>query len=141
MDNGYRHIDGAAFYGNEKELGRILAKRIGKDGLERKDLFITSKVGEKGNTYHQFIIKIWNDKHHPDDVRPACEQSIKDLGVEYLDLYLIHWPFAAKVRPGKDWSLSDKTALEPMDVSIEDTWRVCFFNFLLRNYFTTTLPR
>ncbi len=56
LDNGYRHIDGAAFYGTEKEIGQILAKRIGKDGLERKDLFITSKVGEKGNTCYQFII-------------------------------------------------------------------------------------
>jgi alcohol dehydrogenase (NADP+) len=80
---GYRHIDCAAVYLNEGEIGAVLrdamAGRAGYPPVKREDLWITSKL--------------WNDKHAPGDVAGAFEQSLRNLGLEYLDLYLVHWPF------------------------------------------------
>ena len=73
---GYRHFDCASVYGNEREVGASLEK-IMSGGIKRDELWITSKV--------------WNDKH--DDVIASCRQSLRDLRLEYLDLYLVHWPF------------------------------------------------
>jgi aldehyde reductase len=78
--NGYRAIDAAAIYKNEVEVGEGIARALAQTDLKRSDLFITSKL--------------WNDKHAPEDVESACRQTIADLGVEYLDLYLIHWPMS-----------------------------------------------
>ncbi len=74
---GYRHFDCAEVYGNEKEIGDSFASIV-RNGANRKDLWITSKV--------------WNN-HHGDAVA-ACENSLRNLKLDYLDLYLIHWPFA-----------------------------------------------
>ncbi|KAL0025391.1 hypothetical protein WJX79_003513 [Trebouxia sp. C0005] len=96
---GYRHIDCAAFYGNEETIGEGMADFINQG--HRSDLFITSKV--------------WNDAHRPKLVRASCERSIKDLGCEYLDLLLMHWPEAWEPEsgmPGKP----DHT------VTIQQTW-------------------
>lgn len=80
---GYRHFDCAAVYANEREVGESL-RTLMRGGLARESLWITSKV--------------WNDRH--DDVIGACDQSLRDLGLDYLDLYLVHWPFPNFHPPG-----------------------------------------
>ncbi|KAJ3599813.1 hypothetical protein NHX12_033767 [Muraenolepis orangiensis] len=81
LQAGYRHIDCAAIYGNEVEIGEALQETLGSGkALRREDVFVTSKL--------------WNTRHHPEDVEPALLQTLKDLKLEYLDLYLIHWPNA-----------------------------------------------
>jgi alcohol dehydrogenase (NADP+) len=71
---GYRHIDTARIYGTETAVGNA----IKKSGVPREELFITTKL--------------WNNSHHPEDVEKAVDASLKDLGTEYIDLYLMHWP-------------------------------------------------
>ncbi|XP_062853169.1 aldo-keto reductase family 1 member A1-B isoform X1 [Trichomycterus rosablanca] len=81
LQAGYRHIDCAAIYGNESEIGEAFQEVLGADkALRREDVFVTSKL--------------WNTRHHPDDVEPALLNTLKELKLEYLDLYLIHWPYA-----------------------------------------------
>ncbi len=80
IEAGYRHIDTAAVYGNEESVG----KAIRESGIDRKELFLTTKL--------------WNDCHSYDLAMRAFEQSINRLGVDYFDLYLIHWPNPAAFR-------------------------------------------
>lgn len=82
---GQRAFDCASVYGNEKEIGKAL-KTIMDGGVPRGELFITSKV--------------WNDMHGESDVIKSCKQSLSDLGLDYLDLYLVHWPFPNFHPPG-----------------------------------------
>lgn len=78
LEVGYRHIDTAAIYGNEEGVGRALSA----SGLPREELFVTTKL--------------WNDAHHRDDARRAIESSLEKLGLDHVDLYLIHWPAPVK---------------------------------------------
>jgi 2,5-diketo-D-gluconate reductase A len=75
---GYRHIDTAEMYGNEKEVGEA----IRRSGLDRGEVYVTSKLS--------------NDAHRPDDARRAFDESLKVLGFDYLDLFLIHWPLPTR---------------------------------------------
>ncbi|MGM0635100.1 MAG: aldo/keto reductase [Bacteroidota bacterium] len=107
LETGYRHIDCAAVYNNEKEVGEAFAEVFSKGEINRKDVWITSKL--------------WNNAHKKEDVIPAIKQTLSDLQLDYLDLYLIHWPVA--FRPdleGFPESNDDFLSLE--EVPIIETW-------------------
>ena len=103
---GYRHFDCASVYGNEKEIGAAL-KVITDGGVPREELHITSKV--------------WNDRHG--DVAGACKRSLEDLGLEYLDLYLVHWPFPNYHPPGCDADSRSPDARAYIHEDFMKTWR------------------
>ncbi|WP_205679080.1 aldo/keto reductase [Aquisphaera insulae] len=105
---GYRHFDCASVYGNEAEVGRSLRAILG-GGVKREDLWITSKL--------------WNDKHAEADVIPSCEASLRDLGLDYLDLYLVHWPFPNYHPPGCDVSSRSADAKPYIHENYMKTWR------------------
>ena len=105
---GYRHFDCAAVYGNEKEIG-VSFQKVMSNGIQREDLWITSKL--------------WNDKHAEEDVIPACQQTLRDLQLEYLDLYLIHWPFPNHHAPGVDVDSRDPHAIPYIHENYMKTWR------------------
>ena len=82
---GYRHLDCAADYGNEAEVGHGIARAISDGLVTRDDLWITSKL--------------WNTFHAPEHVKEGCQKSLGDLGLDYLDLYLVHFPIALEYVP------------------------------------------
>jgi diketogulonate reductase-like aldo/keto reductase len=105
---GYRHFDCAAVYGNEALIGESL-EVIMAGGLSREELWVTSKL--------------WNDKHHPADVIPACQQSLRDLRLDYLDMYLVHWPFPNHHDPGVDAHARTRNARPYIHDEYMATWR------------------
>lgn len=113
---GYRHLDCACDYGNEQEVGQGIKAAIDAGVCKREDLFVTSKL--------------WNTYHKKEHVRPACEKTLKDLGLSYVDLYLIHFPISLKYVPFEtryppEW-FHDPTAENPkMEVEptpLSETW-------------------
>ncbi len=106
---GYRMFDCAACYGNEAQIGEVFQKAFDEGLVERKDLFIMTKV--------------WNDRHR--EVGAACRQSIQDLRCEYIDLYYIHWPFPNYHPPGCDVDSRNPDS-KPFSVAeFLDTYRQC----------------
>ena len=105
---GYRHFDCASVYGNEDRIGPVF-KELFQNGLRRDDVWITSKL--------------WNDKHGENDVVSSCEKSLKDLQLDYLDLYLIHWPFPNHHPPGCDVSVRNPHAVPYIHENYMRTWR------------------
>ncbi len=106
IEAGYRHIDCAAIYQNEKEVGQGIADAMAEGLIKRKELFITSKL--------------WNDSHRHEDVHGALERSLNDLRLDYLDLYLIHWPIAFK--PGVGFATHREEFYTYQDVPLTQTW-------------------
>lgn len=105
---GYRHFDCAAVYGNEHLIGEALAAVIA-GGVPREDLWVTSKL--------------WNDRHEPREAVAACERSLRDLRLDYLDLYLIHWPFPNTHAQGVDVRSRDHNAQPYIHERYMATWR------------------
>jgi len=106
LEAGYRHIDCAPIYGNESEVGRSLTESFEAGVTSREDVWITSKL--------------WNDAHAPEDVRPALRQTLSDLQIDTIDLFLIHWPVALKKGTQLPQSPSDFVSLD--EVPITETW-------------------
>jgi diketogulonate reductase-like aldo/keto reductase len=105
---GYRHLDCASVYGNEDRIGPILAEALGS-GLRREDLWVTSKL--------------WNDKHAESDVIPSCRKSLADLRLDYLDMYLVHWPFPNFHPPGCTVESRSASARPYIHENFMKTWR------------------
>lgn len=103
---GFRHFDCASVYGNEALIGQAFQTII-KGGVPREELWITSKV--------------WNDMH--DDVIKSCKQSLKDLQLDYLDLFLVHWPFPNYHAPGCDVDSRSPDAKPYIHENFMKTWR------------------
>jgi alcohol dehydrogenase (NADP+) len=108
LECGYRHIDCAAIYKNEKEIGESLKTLCKKKHIKREDLWLTSKL--------------WNSFHAEDAVRKACKQTLHDLKCDHLDLYLMHWPVAQKESLGLDLAHKGSDFLSLDDIPLSETF-------------------
>ena len=109
LEAGFRHFDCSERYRNEGDVGHSLREAIQAGWIQRGDLFITTKL--------------WNNNHRPERVQPAIESSCKRLQVEYIDLYLMHTPYA--FRPGDDQDPRDENdnVIYDEGITLMDTWR------------------
>lgn len=106
---GYRHIDCASVYGNEDLIGGALNEVLESGDVSREELWITSKI--------------WNDMHGEGDVLVSCEKSLKDLRLDYLDLFLVHWPFPNFHAPGCDVDSRSPDARPYIHDNFMKTWQ------------------
>ncbi len=105
---GYRHFDCASVYGNEPQIGMALREVI-QSGVKREELWVTSKL--------------WNDKHGEKDVIASCRQSLADLQLDYLNMYLVHWPFPNYHPPHCDVTSRSPNARPYLHENFLKTWR------------------
>lgn len=113
IKTGYRHIDCAHIYQNEKEIGEAFKKAF-RDGLvKREELWITSKL--------------WNDSHLPEHVLPSLETTLRDLQLDYLDLYLVHWPVS--IQKGVNFPSKAGDFLSYQESPLTKTWE-CMENLM-----------
>lgn len=108
---GYRLIDCASVYQNEKEIGAVLKQLFDDQVVKREELFITGKV--------------WNDMHGDGEVIASCRQSLADLGLDYFDLYLVHWPFPNYHAPGCDGDSRNPDSRPFFTEEYMAVWRQC----------------
>jgi alcohol dehydrogenase (NADP+) len=107
LEIGYRHIDCASIYQNQKEIGTALTAALGADKVKREELWITSKL--------------WNNAHATKHVQPALERTLKDLQLDYLDLFLIHWP--VNFQPNIVFPKRPEEFVAPDAIPIIETWQ------------------
>ena len=109
LDAGFRHFDCAERYGNEREVGKALQAGLAAGAIARNDIFVTTKL--------------WNTNHRPERVEPAFEESLERLGLTYLNLYLIHTPYAFQPGENQDPRDQNGNVLYDHDVTLLDTWK------------------
>ncbi|MDR7007343.1 diketogulonate reductase-like aldo/keto reductase [Paraburkholderia strydomiana] len=109
LEAGYRHFDCAERYRNEREVGDALQAGLAAGGIAREDIFVTTKL--------------WNSNHRPERVKPAFDASLERLRLDYLDLYLIHTPFAFQAGDEQDPRDANGNVLYDEGVTLLDTWR------------------
>jgi diketogulonate reductase-like aldo/keto reductase len=109
LEAGYRHFDCAERYRNEREVGDALRVGLAAGGIAREEIFVTTKL--------------WNSNHRPERVKPAFESSLERLRLDYLDLYLIHTPFAFQSGDEQDPRDANGNVLYDEGVTLLDTWR------------------
>lgn len=105
---GFRHFDCAERYGNELAVGKALQEGLSEAGIAREDIFVTTKL--------------WNTNHRPERVKPAFDASLDRLGLDYLDLYLIHTPFAFQPGDNQDPRDQNGNVIYDRGVTLLDTW-------------------
>ncbi|KAI9837051.1 MAG: NAD(P)H-dependent D-xylose reductase (XR) [Sarea resinae] len=113
IKTGYRLFDGACDYGNEKEAGQGVARAIKEGLVKRSDLFIVSKL--------------WNSFHDHDRVGPIAKKQLEDWGLDYFDLYIVHFPIGLEyvdpsVRYPPGWQAADGKTVKPSKATIQETW-------------------
>ena len=109
LDAGFRHFDCAERYGNEHEVGIALQAGLAANGIAREEIFVTTKL--------------WNSNHRPERVEPAFLASLDRLRLNYLDLYLIHTPFAFKPGENQDPRDVSGNVIYDRGVTLLDTWK------------------
>jgi alcohol dehydrogenase (NADP+) len=109
LEAGFRHFDCAERYRNEREVGEALQAGLAAEGIAREDIFVTTKL--------------WNSNHRPERVEPAFEASLERLRLKYLDLYLMHTPFAFQPGDDQDPRDQDGNVLYDHGVTLLDTWK------------------
>ena len=109
LDVGFRHLDCAERYRNEEQVGEAIRESIQGGSFKRPDLFVTTKL--------------WNSNHRPERVKPAFEASRARLQVDYIDLYLIHTPFAFQPGDNQDPRDANGNVIYDNGVTLMDTWR------------------
>ena len=111
IEVGYRLFDCAAVYGNEDLIGQVFQAAFAKGTVKREELFITTKV--------------WNNMHGQGDVLLSCAKSLRDLRLNYIDLFFLHWPFANYHAPGCDGDARNPDSTPFSVDAFMATWRQC----------------